>query len=147
MVWQWSRHESGREWVGMMWGGRFVGRFVALAVVVALGCSLAPLAGCGGSPNQVQMGVADFEQHRITIQAGQAVHFVDPGIGGGVHILCVGHNLKCIAAPGVPPALDTPVGLTFNPGDPARDVVFATPGTYEVICTIHPGMVLMVTVR
>ncbi len=130
----------------MNWGKRPAGRIAAAAVVAAL-TALGALAGCGGAPNQVQMGVADFQQHSITIHAGQAVHFVDPGNGGGVHILCVGHNLKCVPGPGVPPGLDTQAGLAFNPGDPARDVVFATAGTYEVICTIHPGMVLMVTVQ
>ena len=120
---------------------------VMAAAVIALASALAALAGCGGAPNEIDMGVADFQQHAITIHAGQAIHFVDPANGGGVHIICVGHNLKCLPAPGVPPALDTLAGLAFNPGDPPRDIVFATAGTYEVICTIHPGMVLMVTVQ
>ncbi len=92
------------------------------------------------------MGIAVFQQDSVTIKAGQAVHFVDPANGGNEHILCVGADLKCIPQEGAPAALNTADGITFNPGD-TRDIVFATAGTYQVVCTIHPGMVVTVIVQ
>ncbi|HEX6797569.1 MAG TPA: plastocyanin/azurin family copper-binding protein [Ktedonobacterales bacterium] len=120
----------------------------ANATVIALASLvlLLALAGCGGTAsNEVDMGVANFRQSQVTIRAGQAVHFVDPA-SGGTHIICVGQDLKCVSQDGAPAALNTPDGLTFNTGD-TRDIVFPTAGTYVVICTIHPGMEVAVTVQ
>lgn len=105
-----------------------------------------PLAGCGASKpsNEVDMGVATFETSAVTIKAGQAVHFVDPTTGG-VHIICVGQGVQCVSQPGAPPELSTSDGMTFNQGD-TRDIVFPTAGTYTVVCIIHPGMQVVVTV-
>jgi plastocyanin len=104
-------------------------------------------AACGGpASKEVDMGIATFQQDSVTIQAGQAIHFSDPAYGGGVHVLCVGQNLRCVPQAGAPDALDGATGITFNPGD-TRDIVFSTPGSYDVICTIHPGMVVTVIVQ
>jgi plastocyanin len=122
---------------------------IAFVVLVAL-VALVALAGCGSAStpaNEVDMGVAAFQQASVTISAGQAVHFVDPLNGGGTHVICVGANMQCAHQPGAPAALDTTSGITFNAGDPARDIVFPTPGTYQVVCTIHPNMVVTVVVR
>jgi plastocyanin len=113
-----------------------VGGFLAMLALL--------LVGCGGAANEVDMGVAAFQQSSMSIKAGQAVHFVDPA-SGGTHVLCVGQNLQCIPQAGAPAALNTSQGLTFNTGD-IHDIVFPTTGTYNVICTIHPGMQIVVTV-
>jgi len=103
------------------------------------------LAGCGSSPsNQVDMGVAAFQQSSVSIKAGQAVRFVDPA-SGGTHIICVGAGVKCVPQAGAPADLNTADGLAFQTGD-SRDIVFPTAGTYNVICIIHPGMEITVTV-
>lgn len=104
------------------------------------------LAGCGATKasNEVDMGVATFQQSSVTIKAGQAVHFVDPA-SGGTHVICVGENVTCIAQPGAPPELTTSQGMNFNTGE-TRDIVFPTAGTYNVVCIIHPGMQVIVTV-
>lgn len=104
------------------------------------------LAGCGGSssPNQVEMGVAAFQQTSITIKAGQAVHFVDPA-SGGTHIICVGEGVKCVSQSGAPADLNTAEGMAFNTGD-SKDIVFPTAGEYHVVCIIHPGMEVVVKV-
>ncbi len=108
---------------------------------------LAPLlVGCGGSKpsNEVDMGVAAFQQTGVTIKAGQAVHFVDPA-SGGTHLICVGQGVQCAPQAGAPAELNTTQGMTFNTGD-TRDIVFPTAGTYTVVCIIHPGMQVVVTV-
>ena len=104
------------------------------------------LAGCGGSSpsNQVEMGVAAFQQSSVSIKAGEAVHFVDPA-SGGTHIICVGEGVKCVPQEGAPADLNTADGMAFNTGD-SRDIVFPTAGIYHVVCIIHPGMEVTVTV-
>ena len=103
-------------------------------------------AGCGGSSpsNQVEMGVAAFQQSSVSIKAGEAVHFVDPA-SGGTHIICVGEGVKCVPQDGAPADLNTADGMTFNTGD-NRDIVFPKAGTYHVVCIIHPGMEVTVNV-
>jgi plastocyanin len=114
------------------------GVFAALLVVFLF-------AGCGGSSaHQVDMGVAAFQQSSISIKAGEAVHFVDPA-SGGTHVICVGEGVKCISQQGAPADLNTADGMMFNTGD-TRDIVFPTAGTYHVVCIIHPGMEVTVTV-
>lgn len=114
----------------------------SLAVVVLIW-----LAGCGGKPaNEVDMGVAAFKQDSVTIKAGQPIHFVDPANSGGTHVLCVGKGLQCVPQDGTPAELNTTSGMSFNAGD-TKDIVFATPGTYEIVCTIHPGMVVTIVVQ
>jgi plastocyanin len=118
----------------------------ALALLVM---TLGVTTACGGPASdtvEVDMGIATFTQDGVTVKAGQAVHFVDPDYGGGVHVLCVGNDLKCVSQPGTPAALDGADGVTFNPGD-TRDIVFTTAGSYDVVCTIHPGMVVTIIVQ
>jgi plastocyanin len=124
-----------------MRAGRRWSLALALVAVVAFA-----LVGCGGSKpsNEVDMGVAAFEQSAVTIKAGQAVHFVDPNTGG-VHILCVGKGTQCTPAPGAPDLLNTKEGWQVQAGD-TRDVTFPTAGTYVIVCIIHPGMQVTVTV-
>ncbi len=112
-----------------------------LALLAAL-----TVAGCGGSKpsNEVDMGVAAFQQASVSVKAGTAVHFVDPPTGG-THIICVGQATQCVSQAGAPAALNDPHGLQFSQGD-SRDIVFPTAGTYVVVCIIHPGMQVTVTV-
>lgn len=118
----------------------------ALALLaVILGLSAA-CGGPSGNTVEVDMGIATFTQDSVTVKAGQAVHFADPDYGGGIHVLCVGKDLKCVSQPGTPAGLEVADGVTFNPGD-TRDIVFATPGSYDVICTIHPSMVITIIVQ
>lgn len=113
--------------------------------MLCLGLLAFLLAGCGSTPsNEVDMGVAAFQQSSVSIKAGQAVHFVDPA-SGGTHVICVGEGVKCVPQSGAPADLNTADGLTFNTGD-SRDIVFPTAGTYNVICIIHPGMEITITV-
>jgi plastocyanin len=116
----------------------------ALVPLLTLG-----LAGCAGSApraNEVDMGITTFTQESVTIKAGQSVHFVDPANGGNIHIICVGKDLMCVPQAGAPTELDTTNGLTFNPGD-TRDIPFPTAGTYQIVCTIHSGMVVTIIVQ
>lgn len=108
---------------------------------------LLTLAACGqniaAAPNEVSMVASDFSTTSITIKAGQAVHFTDPAGTGAMHTVCLGTNGICDSAANGPQALQGN-GFTINSGDPAKDVVFDTAGTYKITCSIHPAMNLTV---
>jgi plastocyanin len=111
--------------------------------------ALLALAACGqGStaPNEVSMVAGDFSTTTITIKAGEAVHFTDPAGTGGTHTICLGTEGNCDVSAQGPGALQSP-GFTINAGDPAKDVTFATVGTYKITCSIHPAMNLTVVVQ
>src|SRR3974390_2920247 len=110
------------------------------------------ISGCGSSNgqrpgNEVDMGVAEFQESSITIQAGQSVQFVDPANGGGVHVICIGKDSMCVPQAGAPAQLNVSNGIQVSPGDPPIDVTFSTKGTYVVVCTIHPGMAVTINVE
>jgi plastocyanin len=95
----------------------------------------------------VTVGISTFLQRQVTIRAGQSVRFVDPPSGGGVHFICVGERQRCQATPGTPAALANPNGLYIANGQAPISVAFKTPGVYQVICTIHPEMVVSIVVK
>ncbi|HEY7851079.1 MAG TPA: plastocyanin/azurin family copper-binding protein [Ktedonobacterales bacterium] len=119
---------------------------VVSCLLALLAVTLTPtLAGCGSAKsNEVDMGVAAFQQSSATIKAGQAIHFVDPPTGG-THIICVGQGAQCKAQSGAPAELNATQGMQFNQGD-IHDITFPTAGTYTVVCIIHPGMQVVITV-
>ncbi len=126
---------------------------LGLVLMVALaGCTpplhFAQLSGSQGpvASNEVVMGISNFQQQQVTVKAGQSVIFTDPTSSGGVHYICVGTNVTCKPTPGTPAQLAGPNGLAFTNGAAPVSVSFKTPGVYEVICTIHPGMKVTVNV-
>jgi plastocyanin len=131
---------------------------LGLALILALalgltGCQLTQnseqlsVGARSAASNEVDMGISSFIQSRVTIRAGQSVLFVDPTSSGGIHFICVGTNLTCQPTPGAPTLLAGPTGIDFSNGDAPISVTFKTPGTYKVICTIHPGMEVQVVVK
>jgi len=83
----------------------------------------------------------------ITIKAGQGVFFNDaPGNDGGVHNLVTGKNGGYEAQPGAPGAFASSTGINFNPGD-HQVIVFPKAGTYTITCSIHPDMLVTITVK
>jgi plastocyanin len=93
----------------------------------------------------VQMAPTSFVQTTRTIKAGQALLFSDTVDGGGLHIICLGHDQQCNTNAQGPSALMSP-GFTITPGT-TKAVVFPTAGTYQITCTVHPNMNLTVTVQ
>ena len=87
-----------------------------------------------------------FARSSVTINHGEAVRFVSSAQSGGVHILCIGQGLACVPQRGAPDELNTTTGIDLEPGN-ERDIVFPNAGTFQVVCTIHPNMVLQVIVK
>lgn len=117
-----------------------------LLLTLMLGLGLAACGQSATASNEVSMSAGDFSTTTVTIKTGQAVHFTDPAGIGGPHTVCLGANGACDANANGPLTL-TGDGFTMNPGDPAKDVTFDTPGTYKITCSIHPAMNLTVVVQ
>lgn len=119
---------------------------VALGTLIAAGLAAAnpaaPASGTGGSPT-VHVGVANFDQTAVIVPRGQSLHLVaDSAV---LHILANGAwsngQVHMQAEPGAPILDQVHLdggSLTVGP--------FATPGTYHILCTVHPGMTLTVFV-
>ena len=125
-------------------------RWLLVGITLVWLCPLV-LCACGSShgqlpSNEVDMGVAEFQESSITIQAGQSVQFVDPANGGGVHVICIGKDSMCVPQAGAPAQLNVSTGIQVSPGDPPISETFSTKGTYVVVCTIHPGMAVTINV-
>jgi plastocyanin len=120
-----------------------------LAATVSLLLLFALTAACSGSAgpaaNDVKMNAADFEQHAITLKAGSALHLTDEQ-SGTTHLLCLGKDGQCDQNAKGPQQLRATNPLQVDPGQ-SVDITFDTPGTYDITCTIHPGMQLTVTVQ
>ncbi len=91
----------------------------------------------------VHLGATNFTTSAITVPQGGKIEFVaDSSI---THILTYGNwngNRPQPSTPAGAPALDNRqlTGGSFELGP------FSTPGTYHIMCTVHPGMMLTVTV-
>jgi plastocyanin len=99
----------------------------------------------GGGAATIKMGSVNFTVGSATVKAGQAVMFVDPSSGGGIHHLVTGHNGTFSAEAGAPSQFATADGVSFSPGD-TTSIVFPTAGSYAITCTIHPLMEATITV-
>lgn len=126
--------------------------FILVLAFALAGCGTAASGASGGSSaatNTIFMNGSNFTQHSITVPANTPVSFSDTVDGGGTHILCLGTgnggSTTCDTTGNVPAGL-LGSGTTFNPGQ-VTHFTFTTPGTYRIICTIHPGMYIDVTAR
>lgn len=129
-----------------------------LLLVVAVGiaaCGKTPGGGGnggGGSPagDTISMDAANFTQHGITVKINTPVHLDDTANGGGgTHIICLGTGnggTNSCSASGTVPSVLLNSGLMVQSGD-KKDVTFTTAGTYHIICTLHTGMFIDVTVK
>src|SRR5579863_2405573 len=91
----------------------------------------------------VHMGAANFLQPSITISKGQSINMIDDvavahTIKNGTWN---GNNMELKAEAGAPT-----VNVNFNGNDSNSVGPFNTSGTFKLLCTIHQGMNLTVTV-
>lgn len=102
----------------------------ALALVVLL-AAVIPLAGAAG-PVTVSQRDRHFHPDVLTISAGGVVHIVNDDR--------VTHHVYVDSATMKFDSGEQPVGTTV-------DLEFDHPGTYQILCAIHPTMHLQVTVK
>lgn len=132
---------------------------LALAgVLVVAACGKTP-GGTGntsGTPTMtdtIGMEAQNFSLHAVEVKVNTPVTFDDTVNGGGTHIICIGTGsggtTTCSpAGSGNGPSQLYGSGVTFNAGSSSDKQQFTFPntGTYHIICTIHVGMYVDVTV-
>ena len=134
-------------------GGNGMSRKVVVSLVVVAVLVALAVAGyafytgaIGGARNTLTLGPSYFRgTTSLTIRAGQAVTFDDPGYLGGTHHLVTGMSGQFSAEAGAPSEFATAAGIMFSPGD-HKSITFPTAGTYHITCTIHPSMQATITV-
>jgi plastocyanin len=119
---------------------------VGLVMLLAFGVAACgeSSGGAGSGSATIKLDVSSFSGNTsVTIKAGEAVTFDNSS--GGTHMLVTGTNGQFTAATGAPSELSSASGLALQAGD-TKSVTFATTGTYQITCTIHPSMQATITV-
>lgn len=121
-----------------------------LTIVLAIAACSEADGGHGGnggnySTPDVTMSEQDFDHNSLMVPAGTTVKFIDAQ-AAAPHILCVGKNSTCDKHASGPSELTAGNSLRVDPGE-SKSVTFDTPGTYQIVCTLHPMMNLTITVQ
>jgi plastocyanin len=120
-----------------------------LSTILGLYCIIALLlTACGASngPNPVHMSGNKFVQSSITIKKGESITLINDDLFGS-HTIANGNWNNGTAQParetGAPVVNNRQIGgnssATIGP--------FTTAGTFQLYCTVHPGMNLTVIVQ
>ncbi len=121
----------------------FIGLLVlGLLTTILAACSIYDQSSI--SLPEAHMSGASFVQSSVTINKGDMLKLVDDA--------AVQHIIKNGTWNGNTPQPKTESGaptvdVTFNGNDSATIGPFNTSGTFQLYCTIHPGMNLTVTVK
>ena len=119
--------------------------FTTFLSLVASACSISRGASGPDSPNTVHMNANAFEKTSITINKGESVNLVnDVPIA---HVIANGtwdsNTPKPTNTAGAP-KLDN---LQIDGNGSDKIGPFNTAGTFQIYCTIHPGMKMTVIVK
>ena len=105
----------------------------ALMLGCALGGGIAFAAGSGATsqPPSIQLGDDFFQPKRLTVLVGTKVTWTWTGNDT--------HNVTVVSGPQKFRSIDQSTGTYSR--------VMSKPGVYRIVCTLHPGMNLTLTVR
>jgi plastocyanin len=124
-----------------------VPKFVVAVPFVVVGALAPGLTGqepLPRRPNLVGMEQVEFDRDVITIHQGQQIQFVNNS--NFLHVLAPGDHARVSDGDGVPSF--GPDNVRSMPrGDPFVTGAWNEPGTYDLTCTLHPGMNLEVVVE
>ena len=121
----------------------FVGLLVlAIMTTTLMACAIRDASSSSGPT--AHMGNANFTQNTITITKGASLTLVDDV--AVQHIIKNGTWANGTQKPAKESGAPT-VDVTLNGNDSATVGPFNTSGTFELYCTIHPGMNLTVKVQ
>ena len=122
----------------------FVGFLVfSLLTVILASCAIYDESSTPKGP-EVHMAGASFLVSSVNLKKGDMLTLVDDATAE--HIIkngtWVGNTPQLKTEPGAPT-----VDVTLNGNDNATIGPFNTAGTFQILCTIHPGMNLTVNVQ
>ncbi len=139
-----ARHAP--RWLPISLGG--LAGFVLGAFLVATIVAVTPQTSSGatsvnGTP-AVHLGISNFEQSTVTISKGSKLLLIDDG--QYPHILSNGMWVNNTPHPATEAGAPSIQNLNVN-GNSVELGPFNTAGTFQIYCTIHPGMNLTVVVQ
>jgi plastocyanin len=120
-----------------------------LSVILGLCCIIAVLlTACGGSngPNPVHMSGNKFDQSSITIKKGESITLINDDLLGS-HTIANGTWANGTAQPGREAGAPAVNNVQIGGNSSATIGPFTTAGTFQLFCTVHPGMNLTVIVQ
>jgi plastocyanin len=118
---------------------------ISLLAILTVMITACGSTGSGNNPNTVHMNSGNFDQSSITIKKGESLTLASDS--SAVHIIENGTwdnsgtpkpNIEA-GAPKVDAQINGGDSKTFGP--------FNTAGTFQLYCTVHPGMNLTVIVK
>ncbi|MDQ6659583.1 MAG: hypothetical protein M3Z24_01300 [Chloroflexota bacterium] len=123
--------------------------FIGLAIfgllsVLFAACAIRDSSASVAGPT-VKMSGADFIQKTVTVPKGQSLNLVD--ITTSPHKIFNGTWANGTTAKPSKESGAPTVSLNFNGNDSGATPPFTTAGTFQLYCSIHPGMNLAVTVK
>jgi plastocyanin len=116
---------------------------VSLLTTMLAACAIYDEANVPQGP-QAHMGAASFLVTSVNVPKGQMLTLIDDSTAE--HIIKNGTWNGSTPQPKTEPGAPT-VNVTFNGNDSSPIGPFNTAGTYQLYCTIHPGMNLTVNVQ
>ncbi|GHO50939.1 hypothetical protein KSX_91020 [Ktedonospora formicarum] len=93
---------------------------------------------------KARMGTSDFIDKEVAIKKGESIALVDTT--SSTHIISNGTWQGNTAKPFIESGAPVVNNLNFAGNDSKNVGPFNTAGTFQLYCTIHPGMNLTVTV-
>jgi plastocyanin len=117
---------------------------LVLATVLLTSCGIADNSAQSAGP-QVRMGLTTFIDTTVTIQQGESVVLVDTV--SSTHIITNGTwdgNTPIAKTETGAPKINVTVA---NANQQQSIGPFTSPGTFQLYCTVHPGMNLAITVK
>jgi plastocyanin len=123
-----------------------------MGALVLAACAKTSAGNSSGAPSPltttIQMNATSFVLRAVQVKVNSPVMLDDTVGGGGIHTLCIGTGTggtnTCLTAGAGPSALYG-AGDTISAGS-TTTVTFANTGTYRIICSLHAGMYVDVTV-
>lgn len=124
--------------------------FKKLLATLGLSCILIVLlAACGTSsngPNPVHMSTNKFDQSSITIKKGESITLINDNLFVS-HVIANGTWTNNKAQPAREAGAPAVNNVNIGGNSSATIGPFTTAGTFQLYCTVHPGMSLTVIVQ
>ncbi|BCL83097.1 hypothetical protein ccbrp13_55620 [Ktedonobacteria bacterium brp13] len=119
--------------------------FFTLLTIAVSACTLSRSSNTTTGPNPIHMDNLTFKQASITIQKGQVVTLINDA--AVVHVIANGTWNGTTPHPGIESGAPTINNLQVNGNDTSAIGPFNTAGTFQIYCTVHPGMKMTIIVK
>ena len=118
---------------------------VAILTIAALVAACESTGSTSATMVTVTTNASNFTQSSVTLKKGQTLQITNTA--SDIHMLSLGRWRNGVAQPEQEPGAPAVSNLQVPAQGSVTIGPWNTPGTYSIYCTIHPNMMLKVTVR